>query len=112
MVATAHWLSQNTPTNALIASHDIGAIGFFAERPLLDLAGLITPEVIDLLANEPALAQYILDSPADYLVTAPGWPYEDVVVREGVTAVYTTDFPWTEELGINNMTVYQLPASE
>jgi len=29
----------------LIAAHDIGAIGYFAPRPILDLAGLISPDV-------------------------------------------------------------------
>jgi DNA-binding LacI/PurR family transcriptional regulator len=41
MVAVAQWLERNTPPDALIAAHDIGAIGYFTGRPLLDLAGLI-----------------------------------------------------------------------
>lgn len=44
MVQVAHWLQDNTDENAIIAAHDIGAIGYFAPRPLLDLAGLISPE--------------------------------------------------------------------
>ena len=40
--AVAQWLDRNTPPNALIAAHDIGAMGYFARRPPLDLAGLIS----------------------------------------------------------------------
>jgi hypothetical protein len=109
MVAVAHWLADNTPPDALIAAHDIGAIGFFSGRPLLDLAGLISPEIIPLLADEDALAAYVLQSEADYLVTAPGWPYEAIANAPGVTQLYTTDFLWTREQGWNNMTVYALP---
>jgi hypothetical protein len=109
MVATAHWLAQNTPPEALIATHDIGAIGYFSTRPLLDLAGLISPEIIPLLADETALASYILASEAGYLVTAPGWPYEEVAAAPGVILRYTTGFPWTQTQGLNNMAVYQLP---
>ncbi len=109
MVAVAHWLAENTPPDALIAAHDIGAIGYFAERPLIDLAGLISPEVVPLLADETALADYILQSPADYLVTAPGWNYEKITKTAELR--YSTDFPLTQEQGTNNMKVYQLRPS-
>jgi hypothetical protein len=109
MVTVAQWLRDNTPSEALIASHDIGAIGYFAERPLLDLAGLISPEVIELLADEQAIGQYVLNSDADYLVTAPGWPYSDVAAADRVSLSYDTNYLWTREQGMNNMTVYKLP---
>ena len=108
MVAVAQWLAENTPEDALVASHDIGAIGYFAERPLLDLAGLISPEIIPLLADESALEEYVLGSDADYLVTAPGWPYTAVAEDNSTQLVYSTDFPLTQEAGLNNMTVYIL----
>jgi hypothetical protein len=109
MVTVAQWLRDNTSSEALIASHDIGAIGYFAERPLLDLAGLISPEVIELLADEQAIGQYVLNSDADYLVTAPGWPYSDVAAADRVSLSYDTNYLWTREQGMNNMTVYKLP---
>jgi hypothetical protein len=109
MVTVAQWLRDNTPPEALIASHDIGAIGYFAERPLLDLAGLISPEVVDMLADEQVISQYVLNSNADYLVTAPGWPYSRVAAAEKVVLSYSTDYEWTQEQGMNNMTVYKLP---
>ena len=109
MVTVAHWLRDNTPTDALIASHDIGAIGYFAERPLLDLAGLISPEVIGFINNDQAISRYVLESDADYLVTAPGWPYTDVATNEKVHLDFTTNYEWSQTQGVNNMTVYQLP---
>ncbi len=106
MVTVAEWLAANTSPDALIAAHDIGAIGYFSERPLLDLAGLVSPEIIPWLADEARLADYIGRSDADYLVTAPGWPYE----RVAGTAVplFDTDYIWTREQGFNNMIVYRL----
>lgn len=108
MVAMGQWLAENTPPQALVATHDIGAIGYFAQRPLLDLAGLITPEVIPLLADQAAISAYVLDSPADYLVTAPGWPYTAVVESGRATELYSTNLPLTQQAGLNNMTVYAL----
>ncbi|MBX3057783.1 MAG: hypothetical protein KF770_15060 [Anaerolineae bacterium] len=110
MVAVGRWLAENTPPEAVIATHDIGAIGYFAERPLRDLAGLITPEIIPLLADETAVSAYVLDSDADYLVTAPGWQYTAVTESDHATLRFTTEFPLTRQQGINNMAVYQLRA--
>ena len=76
---------------------------------MLDLAGLITPEIIPYLPNDQAMADYILQSNADYLVTAPGWPYTLVTNAPDVTHQYQTGYLWTQEQGLNNMAVYQLP---
>ncbi len=73
MVTVARWLAINTPPEALIAAHDIGAIGYFARRPLIDLAGLISPEVIPFIRDEDRLQQFIADRHASYLVTFPDW---------------------------------------
>src|SRR5690606_13267977 len=40
MVASARWIAENIPADELLAIHDIGAVGYFAPRPLLDVAGL------------------------------------------------------------------------
>lgn len=42
------WLRENTPEDAVIAAHDIGAIGYASERRILDLAGLVSPEILEL----------------------------------------------------------------
>jgi hypothetical protein len=108
MVEVAHWLQLHTPADALIAAHDIGAIGYFAERPLLDLAGLISPEVVPLLADEAALAAYVQQSGARYLVTAPGWPYHLLRERGAAEEVYRSRHAWTQQHGYNNTAVYRL----
>ncbi len=112
MVATAHWLRENTAPDALVAAHDIGAIGYYAGRPLLDLAGLVSPEIVPLLDDEAALADYVRQSGADYLVTAPGWPYNSLTGAPDVTLLFETGYARTREQGANNMAVYQLPAQE
>ena len=108
MVAVARWVHQNTPPDATIAAHDIGAIGYFSQRPLLDLAGLISPDVAPLLDDEAALADYVRDSQADYLVTAPGWPYTAITSTGDVTLLFETGYDWTRKQGSNNMAVYAL----
>lgn len=106
MVATARWLQENSQPNDLIAAHDIGAIGYFAPRPILDLAGLISPDVVPYLQNEAELSDYVNQSGAEYLITAPGWPYHPLTYN--ANPVFSTQYRWTTEQGLNNMAVYRL----
>ncbi len=73
MVATAKWAEKNLPPEALLAVHDIGAVGYFSENPLLDLAGLVNPEVVPFIREESRLAAYLDANSADYLITLPSF---------------------------------------
>ncbi|MCA9907036.1 MAG: hypothetical protein KC519_00180, partial [Anaerolineae bacterium] len=52
MVTAAHWIAANLPADELLAIHDIGAVGYFAPRPVVDLAGLVSPELLPLIPIE------------------------------------------------------------
>ncbi len=43
------WLAMNTPQDASVAALEIGVIGYYAGRPVVDFAGLVQPEVASLL---------------------------------------------------------------
>jgi hypothetical protein len=105
MVAAARWLHLHTPPTAVIAVHDIGAIGYFTRRPLLDLAGLITPEVIPIIRDEAALLDFVVARQADYLVTFPSW-YPELTRSPRLQLVFMTRAPWAPQAGGDNMAVY------
>jgi hypothetical protein len=109
MVATAHWVNANLPAETIIAAHDIGALGYFTERPLVDLAGLITPAVIPFIRDEARLLAFSQAQGASYLVTFPSW-YP--LMTADLEAIYSTNSPWAVALGNDNMTVYRLPSKE
>jgi hypothetical protein len=72
LVASAKWVAQNVPSGQLIAVHDIGALGYFAPQVrLLDLAGLVSPEVVPFITDEAKLAAYISASGAEYVIILP-----------------------------------------
>jgi len=103
MVATAHWIQNNTSEDAVVAAHDIGAIGYFGSRELVDLAGLISPDVIPIIRDEPALAMYLNEAGAEYLITFPGWYPE---LTAGRKLLFVTGAPYSPAAGGENMTVY------
>jgi hypothetical protein len=104
MVDVAQWVAKNTDEDALIAAHDIGAMGYFGGRNLLDLAGLVSPEVIPIIRDEPSLLAHLNSREADYLVTFPGW-YEQLV--ENKILIYNTNGVFSPAMGGENMSVYK-----
>ena len=104
MVDTAKWVAKNIPSDKLLAVHDIGAMGYFGNRDMVDLAGLISPDVIPFIRDEKRLAIYLDEKQVDYLVAFPDW-YEILVL--GLHPVFTTGAPYAPALGGTNMTVYQ-----
>jgi len=103
MVRAAHWVRENTPPDALIAAHDIGALGYYGERRLIDLAGLVSPEVIPILRDEAALAAHLQERQADYLMTFPEW-YP--VLTRGLTPIFSTGGAFSPAAGGENMAIY------
>lgn len=104
MVATARWLNSNTPENAVIAVHDIGAVGYFTDRKLIDLAGLISPEVIPFIRDEARLEGFLNRQGIDFLVTFPGW-YPQMTKNK--VSVFRTGGPFSPAAGGENMEVYR-----
>jgi len=43
-----YWLRDNTPEETVVAALDIGALGYASERRVLDLMGLVSPEILAL----------------------------------------------------------------
>ncbi len=59
MVEPSRWINNNTPPGAIIAAHDIGALGYFGDRFVIDLAGLINKDVVPIITNPEELTKYL-----------------------------------------------------
>jgi hypothetical protein len=116
MVATAQWLDAHTPPDALIAAHDIGALGYFAPRQVVDLAGLISPSVVPFMNDPEQLLDFVLESGADYLVVFPRWNdvYRAMIDDPRLCRVWAADqiegYAATES-GLGPMTVYAIASA-
>ncbi|MBK8899862.1 MAG: hypothetical protein IPM53_01640 [Anaerolineaceae bacterium] len=75
-VALGEWLAANVPAEATVAIDDIGAIVFKGPRPIVDLNGLVSPEMWLVLddADPPTAAMRLLaTSGVRYLAVFPDW---------------------------------------
>jgi hypothetical protein len=70
-VALGQWLAANTPVGATIACSDVGAIGYFADRHVFDLAGLVTKEMIGHRPDREGFAAFFRDWKPDFLAIFP-----------------------------------------
>ena len=104
MVAAARWISEHTKVDELIAAHDIGALGYYGERQLIDLAGLISPQVIPFIRDEGQLEVFLDQHKADFLMTFPGWYPALTSDRQ---PIFQTTGGISPALGGENMAVYR-----
>ena len=103
MVVTAKWVAENLPAESIIAAHDIGALGYFDNHELIDLAGLISPEVIPFIRDEPQLAIFLDEKGADFLIAFPEF-YP--LLSEGLEQVFSTNGEVPLKFGRQKMVVY------
>lgn len=116
MVATARWVEQNVPQDSTIAAHDIGALGYYAPRRLIDLAGLVSPEIIPFMHDPGQLEAHLVISGAGYLIVFPHWSvaYADLASRPAFTPVWSAaaEAGYTGASQLGPMTVYRVASGE
>lgn len=93
-VAAGKWINQNTVETDVIAAHDIGAIAFYGERKIIDMAGLVTPELIEHINDKTYseyLNNYLAGHKVDYLAALRNW-FEVVNDKPVFTPVNSFEF--------------------
>jgi hypothetical protein len=103
----ARWIDENTPPDAVIATHDVGLLGYHSGRKLVDLAGLITPEAIPILHDQRALAQLCRNKGVSYVVVFTG--YHPVLLQElNARLVLSPDADRLRGLGFEPFEVHEV----
>lgn len=122
MVDTARWVERHVPSDDLLAVHDIGALGYFAPRPIFDLAGLVNPEVVPIIGDPQALMQMMCARGVRYLMVFPDQrpaepddprlgterEYNAALGHDVVKPLFRTETSFARQAGGDNMLVYQL----
>lgn len=75
-VVAAKWIRDNTKETDIIGTHDVGAIAFYSQRKIVDVAGLVTPELINKLHDDnyvEYMRDYLKKSNVTYLAFLREW---------------------------------------
>jgi len=72
-VKTGRWLNAHTSPDAVVATHDIGAIAYYSERRVVDMVGLVSPEMIANLRNLDSLVAFLGRRRVTHLAVLRNW---------------------------------------
>ncbi|MCA8141194.1 hypothetical protein FOC27_07245 [Burkholderia multivorans] len=87
------WLSQNTAPGAAVAAVEIGTVGWYSHRYIIDILGLTNPYNADYIAKGDVYAWLGKYSPDYILVHDPLWSFEasaNCLTGNGAYAQVTT----------------------
>ena len=106
-VAMGRWIEANTPPDATLALSDIGAITYISGRRVIDLVGLVTPDILPSVAGKPvglerdqAAFDYLARHRPDVVVIIPTWyPYLASSPGSHLTELHTVRLDHTPSVG-------------
>lgn len=102
LMEAALWLRRNTPEGTAVASVDIGILGYYSNRRVVDQTGLVNPDII----RRTSALGYLRDKNVGYLLDRSPVPGQlvnrtadpDWLVYEPVLFLSTRSTGWTAEL--------------
>jgi hypothetical protein len=108
-VHLGRWVDANLPKTARIAVNDIGAIAYFSRREVVDLMGLVTPQIIPYRRQgEAGVLRYVLETCPDHVIIFPAW-FPGLAARADLLQpVYRVRLERNEVAGSDEMVVYRL----
>ncbi|MEO8512967.1 MAG: hypothetical protein ABI543_05380 [Ignavibacteria bacterium] len=73
------WFNNNTSNKTVIAAVEIGHIGWYSKRYIVDILGLTSPFNADFISSQQFSKWYDIYKP-DYIVSHnPPWPQEEII---------------------------------
>lgn len=91
-VEVGEWLRDHTPRGSSVAAVEIGAIGFYSERTIVDTMGLVSPEMVGHLDTWLQTLQFAINHYwPDYAVTLENTAWGGVVSTPWFEEAYALD---------------------
>ena len=108
-VRLGHWVAEHVPRHGRLALNDIGAIAYISRRPVIDLMGLVTPEIIPYRRQgEEGILRFVDEQCPDYVIVFPAWFPDMTARRYLLEPVFRVRLERNEVAGADEMVVYRL----
>ena len=85
----AKWVKTNLPADAVIAMKDAGDMGFYSDRPVVNLDGLVNSFEYQDSLKEGRFREFLRHSGVSYFAQHAFWDNPDVNVNSGEYVSYT-----------------------
>jgi len=114
--AVGEWVHSNTENNEWVGTLEVGIIGFYSNRPMIDFAGIIQPEIARHLTPNATYEDSAIWATQtyrpDYLILNPAWFPQ---LMENFVSPYCQaqkNFQGESYGYIGNLTIYQCDWTE
>jgi len=108
-VHLGRWVDAHLPRRGVIAVNDIGAIAYESRREVIDLVGLVSPEVLRYRrAGETETLRYLLARCPGHVIVFPEWYPEMTTRRDLLEPIYRVRLEHNTVAGADEMVVYRL----
>jgi tetratricopeptide (TPR) repeat protein len=108
-IRAAVWIKDNLPADAVIAAHDVGALGYYSERKIVDMVGLITPAAIPYIHKKEQLLAWLSREHVTHIATFRNW--FDIDRRNPIFQTNELFPPIMEIFALDSLPNYINPAS-
>jgi hypothetical protein len=94
-VTTARWIAAELRPTAVIATHDVGALAFYTDRRIVDMVGLVSPEMIANIGRTDKLLAFLQDQQVTHVVVLRSWYRID-----NTNPIFVTDRRASESMAV------------
>jgi len=113
-VKIGKWLAENLPNEKAFGMNDIGAISFFTKKNVVDMAGLVTPEIFKFVSMSQhdganSMMKLLKEKGVNYIIIYPDW-FEYIMMnyKSYFTQVYSAKLEKNTICGGIEMFVYKI----
>jgi hypothetical protein len=108
-VHLGRWVDEHLPRRARLALNDIGAITYVSRREVIDLMGLVTPEIVPYRRRgEAGVIDFLRRRCPDYVIIFPAWFPRLADRRDLLEPIYRVRLEHNVVAGAPEMVVYRL----
>jgi hypothetical protein len=72
-VKIALWIRDHLPQDAVVATHDIGAIAYYSQRRIVDMVGLVSPDMINNIGRFDLLMNFLVKHKTTHIAALRNW---------------------------------------
>jgi hypothetical protein len=108
-VRLGHWVAANSAPSARLAVNDIGAIAYVSRREIVDLMGLVTPEILPYRQQgQDGIIRFVSQVCPDYVIIFPDW-FPRLAARDDLLEpIHRVRLDRVEVAGGPEMVVYRM----
>lgn len=108
-VHLGRWVDEHVPRRGVIALNDIGAIAYVSRREVIDLMGLVSPEIIRYRREgEAGVIRYLVERCPGHVIVFPAWFPQMTARRDLLESIYRVRLEHNTVAGADEMVVYRL----